>query len=817
MKPLKLQGGGALQPDDPSFAARGKRVGGIWRRVAGQYGANSVNISAPSGAGKTSLLHQLRGLTSTAPGSVQTVVSYCDVSTLRGRPQEAIRAIQRSIAEALEGAGRSVAGLDGRSTLCETVDEALRRIDGRLVMSVDNFDAVASDLGQDEQTDMRQAVEARANAGWVLCGRLHLTESVEDIPSTPGMPPSYLAGVVMDLSDVLEPLSCKELSETLTVVLGCPPQTSAALSGWVIEKVGGFVEWVRCALGVIEEYAPGALSADDPIEALAGADLTWRIRRRLRAAWARNARHLSLRAQMVLGGALAHGMEGAYEELYLAGWSGRRNTFDPPFLLRDWLNSDRVDPVPVLVEDAYERLRAVVIRANLLSRRRGEGDLVAFGSLNRNSVVPHLRRVVHDKSQLMAFFKALAVVLYDYQPATAPTGSLPLCCYTDPRSPIVQLHALIECNLARGGSTLAERVMAHFGGPHIVRTPEECQRFAIAFLDHCLDWLETLAERGAVHRLSADEILPARALSHVRSVELTAGLQAPFAVEARTLKMLREEVAKRRLVPFVGSGLSLQPDVKGNFPSWLGLYERMIDACLETPGALTEELLRDRRRRGAHELTSDTFLLELDQFKEGLGEAAYHRFVADVFRPRNAAPGRAHRALIHLNAPAIITTNYDQLIERADSDRKLAGYTWRDAGGALSDLHSEREVLFKVHGCASDARTIVLTRREYDLAKGDQVYQQVMRLILARYTLLFVGYGLTDPWDLDYAFNAHASLGAGARVHFALVRDPPRGAVEQLRKKWNIVAIPYPDHQDVAGFLECLTEVHEGMHPTTHS
>ena len=280
----------------------------------------------------------------------------------------------------------------------------------------------------------------------------------------------------------------------------------------------------------------------------------------------------------------------------------------------------------------------------------------------------------------------------------------------------------------------------------------------------------------------------------------------------------------RRLVPFVGAGLSLGPDVGGGFPTWRALPGRLLEACelhcvwadprdgLTLRARFLEPDPADPGRERPRPMPLDEMLRQLDQVKDKLGHD-YPAALTAIFRPRDARPGAAHAAVMALDALAVLTSNYDLLLEAADPDPARQRYTHRQATTALSDLRDGRPVLFKVHGSAEDHESVVLTLDEYRAAHADRKYQAVMRLLLADRSFLFVGYGMSDPHDLDVLLaESVTDLKGSTPLHFALL---PRLAHEQdevdrrvkLRREHRVVVIPYDDrdgHREATDLLRAL-------------
>lgn len=270
------------------------------------------------------------------------------------------------------------------------------------------------------------------------------------------------------------------------------------------------------------------------------------------------------------------------------------------------------------------------------------------------------------------------------------------------------------------------------------------------------------------------------------------------------------------LVPFIGAGLSLGSDVRGNFPRWNELPMRILGEfkSYHWRGDHDQRTIRNlfREPDGAnpgHEqditMPLQEMLVKLDLLKHRLGPD-YAGVVTKIFRPDDVQPGAAHRAVLALDAPFVLTTNYDQVFEVLVGSTVRQVYTWRQSARALIDVQDRRRVLFKVHGSAEDVDSVVLTASEYASVRQDPAYRTVVNHLLSGNTFLFIGYGMSDPSDLDIILEENATALRGRMPHFALLHRDQAGTLRQdeLRRKYNVVAIPMADHSQILPFLTAL-------------
>ena len=205
----------------------------------------------------------------------------------------------------------------------------------------------------------------------------------------------------------------------------------------------------------------------------------------------------------------------------------------------------------------------------------------------------------------------------------------------------------------------------------------------------------------------------------------------------------------------------------------------------------------------------EVMLAELGSLRTALGRG-YQDALNDIFRPENATPGLVHQRIAELGVSAILTTNYDPLIEELQETPRRHPYTWRESDLALNDLKKGRRVLFKIHGTAERHDTVVLTESEYDRVRSDKSYQGVLRHLLQEYTVLFLGYGMNDPLDLDLVLRWNAEVfKPAARRHYALLKDASGTDSDRYLREYNVQVMDYSKHEDLPAILEALR--HAGL------
>nr|WP_276601194.1 SIR2 family protein [Nannocystis sp. ILAH1] len=165
-----------------------------------------------------------------------------------------------------------------------------------------------------------------------------------------------------------------------------------------------------------------------------------------------------------------------------------------------------------------------------------------------------------------------------------------------------------------------------------------------------------------------------------------------------------------------------------------------------------------------------------------------------------AYPTSSHRLLVQLGFRALITTNYDDLLERAwPRGRQLRAYSWSHSNGG--DLLAGDASIIKLHGDTAHLNDIILAREDYRGPQFSSRAREACRVLLAANQPLWLGYGHDDP-DLDLLLDEGRStigITGGFAIHAS--RDP---ALQRRLRQAQISAIPLDSYDDVTPYLQAL-------------
>ncbi len=165
-------------------------------------------------------------------------------------------------------------------------------------------------------------------------------------------------------------------------------------------------------------------------------------------------------------------------------------------------------------------------------------------------------------------------------------------------------------------------------------------------------------------------------------------------------------------------------------------------------------LQRDLHMREIRDL-ADPLKLEIAQHFQRVSPRA----LAEVQRPEEIV------ALQSATIDGIITTNWDMLLELIFPDyRRYIGQ-----GAILRSSPTGVAEIYKIHGCCTEPRSLVLTDRDYGaFTKRNHYLAAKLVTIFVEHPVIFIGYSLSDPNIQEMLTNIVNCLGGD---HISLLRD----------------------------------------------
>jgi tetratricopeptide (TPR) repeat protein len=285
---------------------------------------------------------------------------------------------------------------------------------------------------------------------------------------------------------------------------------------------------------------------------------------------------------------------------------------------------------------------------------------------------------------------------------------------------------------------------------------------------------------------------------------------------------LIEALNNGRAIAIVGSGLSSQ--VGG--PRWEDLlYGMLAEACETRP----EET--DRIKAAFQEIKENRLLSAAGLLKAVLGagfakavvrqiefkrellprkDIKETKYIRDALfetcgqpEKRNLVPSINHRILMQLPFRAIITTNYDRLLEQASPAEKINSVFTRSYPYLPKRVVERNWFLLKVHGSVDTPEDIILSRDDYQEALFGEPLREVLESLFKTNEKFWIGYGHNDP-TLDFLvdecrekLHLNGGFAIAKKTNYALQR---RFETACIQPSW------VDDHSQISDYLRKLAE-----------
>ncbi|MFI3236599.1 MAG: SIR2 family protein [Lachnospiraceae bacterium] len=195
-----------------------------------------------------------------------------------------------------------------------------------------------------------------------------------------------------------------------------------------------------------------------------------------------------------------------------------------------------------------------------------------------------------------------------------------------------------------------------------------------------------------------------------------------------TKRLIKKAILENKLVLFVGAGASLNSGI----PLWGDAIEQ-IKVNLEP------------------EFSDEKDYLKIPQFYyNARGFKEYNELMKDIFSYVDKEPNDLHRKIFELRPSHIITTNYDNFLERiADENGEFLEIVEKDTD--IPYAKNDR-LLIKMHGGFNHDNYVLKEDDYLNYSNNFKLTETLIKSLIARNTVVFVGYSFNDP-DTKQIFN----------------------------------------------------------------
>jgi len=256
-------------------------------------------------------------------------------------------------------------------------------------------------------------------------------------------------------------------------------------------------------------------------------------------------------------------------------------------------------------------------------------------------------------------------------------------------------------------------------------------------------------------------------------------------------------------VLYAGAGLSAQ----AGLPIWAVLVRSLYEwaAREQLLDARVSESLRRAVGAGLWDLVADGIVSAL-----GGREGLLQDYLKATFLGPSPRLQQAHRLLRQVPFSAVLTTNFDDLLERTFEDRRAAVYTQRDAEALLQALTRREFFVLKLYGSLEQPESVLLAPAQFrDALTRYNLFSKFVESLLVSRTILFVGASLEG---IEAYLSGISFQGVIPQTHYALVDGSGaawEAKAESLARRYNIQVLPYAPgegYPEVPEFLQRLAQ-----------
>lgn len=255
-------------------------------------------------------------------------------------------------------------------------------------------------------------------------------------------------------------------------------------------------------------------------------------------------------------------------------------------------------------------------------------------------------------------------------------------------------------------------------------------------------------------------------------------------------EQLQRTFENGKVMPFLGAGIS----IPSGYPSWTKF---LFDACKESH--VTEYDLTALLESGQYEAAAQAL-------HNDMTAAGFNELLESAFKSKKEIYGAIHYLPKLFPKSSIITTNFDDLIERVFKgvdqgfDQVRSGKTLNEV---LRLMPMGNKLLIKLHGNCDLVTDRVLLKDEYDVAyaDGNEVKNFFNRILFGQ-SLLFIGCSLNVDRTIQEMIAVVEKYGSETLPrHYAILElkdNDDRVARKKELARANIFPIWYPEgeHDD---------------------
>lgn len=254
---------------------------------------------------------------------------------------------------------------------------------------------------------------------------------------------------------------------------------------------------------------------------------------------------------------------------------------------------------------------------------------------------------------------------------------------------------------------------------------------------------------------------------------------------------LIEAIKNNSCIALIGSGISSRCLAKNRkpLPLWHTLLINIIDYSLKNK-LIDENLYTELKML----LEKNNYLDVAQELYEVLGDKEIQNLIENIFNPEGIIPSRLHEIISLTPFKHILTTNYDNLLERAyieTNKHHIDVVLFKDI--LEYDNLGDVKCIIKLHGDIKQPESFVLGQQHYQNLLRDKKYCDFVDNMFQNNSIFMLGYGLRD---IDITMTLDRISACNNKLHFLLTKKNTYTNIEKKRllKDRNVKVIEYIDY-----------------------
>lgn len=267
------------------------------------------------------------------------------------------------------------------------------------------------------------------------------------------------------------------------------------------------------------------------------------------------------------------------------------------------------------------------------------------------------------------------------------------------------------------------------------------------------------------------------------------------------------DIARRRSVLFLGAGVSKNStNAAGDRPmDWVEFVRHLGEQV--AAGASRTSIERC--------IASGDLLTACEIARSALGVDPFRTQLLRAFSERRFQYADIHKDIVGIDSRIVLTTNFDKLYDTAANailhgDVITKSYTDSDIADII---RRQNRCIIKVHGTIDSPADIVLTRRDYAVARNAHPhFYRVIDALFMTHSFVFLGASMKDP-DMALLMEDYALRYRGSRPHYVVMPEDPALAPEMdvMQSSINVRAIKYNPANNHAELRDGIAALNESV------